>query len=246
MYAEGFFVRAVIYLATAVVMVPLAKRMGLGSVLGYLLGGVLIGPFVLGWIGDDGQDVLHFAEFGVVLMLFLIGLELEPRRVWRMRAPILGLGGLQVLLTPAAIAGIASLLGMEWKAAVAIGMSLALSSTAIVLQTLDEKGLRRTAGGQSSFAVLLFQDMAVIPMLALLPLLADENKTALVEEHTTTWVSDLPAVGQFAAVLGAVAAVVVAGRYGLRPVFRSIAFLATAERASSVKVRRTSSISKRR
>ena len=223
MHAEGFFVQALIYLATAVVAVPVARRLGLGSVLGYLLGGVVIGPFVLGWIGSEGSDVLHFAEFGVVLMLFAIGLELEPARVWRMRGPILGLGGLQVLLTTAAIAGVAHLLGLEWKAAVAVGMALALSSTAIVLQTLTEKGQMRTAGGQSAFSVLLFQDMAVIPMLAALPLLAVAEVERATAEHSTTWVSDLSAGVQVAAVLGAVAIIVLIGRYALRPVFRAIA-----------------------
>ncbi len=223
MYAEGFFLQALVYLATAVIAVPLAKRLGLGSVLGYLIGGVAIGPFALGLVGKEGQDVLHFAEFGVVLMLFLVGLELAPARVWRMRAPIVGLGSLQVLATAAAITGLATLLGLEWKAALAIGLALSLSSTAIVLQTLVEKGLIRTAGGQSAFAVLLFQDIAVIPMLAFLPLLATAGATPFVDEHTTTWVSDLPAGGQVAAVLGAVGAIVLAGRYGLRPVFRAIA-----------------------
>ena len=227
MYAEGFFVRALIYLATAVAAVPLAKRLGLGSVLGYLIGGIVIGPFALGLVGEEGQDVLHFAEFGVVLMLFVIGLELEPARVWRMRAPILGLGGLQVLVTAAAAWGLGVLLGLEWRAALAIGMALSLSSTAIVLQTLNEKGLMRTAGGQSSFAVLLFQDLAVIPMLAAMPLLAGADSPVAAPqdsaEHAGTWVSDLPAGAKVAAVLGAVLAIVLLGRYGLRPIFRAIA-----------------------
>ena len=161
-----FFEQAVVYLAAAVVAVPLAKRFGLGSVLGYLLAGVAIGPFALGLVAEGGQDVLHFAEFGVVLMLFLIGLELEPNRVWEMRGPIVGLGGLQVGVTTVVALAIGVLAGLDWRTGLAIGMTLALSSTAIVLQSLKEKGLLGTSGGQSAFSVLLFQDMAVIPILA--------------------------------------------------------------------------------
>jgi len=234
MHAEEFFTAALIYLATAVVAVPLAGRLGLGSVLGYLVGGVLIGPFVLDLVGDDGQDVLHFAEFGVVLMLFVIGLELRPARVWRMRGPILGLGGLQVALTTGALTGLGVAFGLEWQPALAIGLALSLSSTAIVLQTLEEKGLMGTAGGQSAFAVLLFQDIAVIPMLAAIPLLATQGSAVGSGQgsghaagddahHATTWVEGLAAWEQTAAVLGAVAAIVLVGRYGLRPVFRALA-----------------------
>ena len=171
MSAEGFFVQAFVYLTAAVVAVPLAKRFGLGSVLGYLLAGVVIGPFVLGFVGAEGQDVMHFAEFGVVMMLFVIGLELEPELLWRLRAPILGLGGLQVLASTALFTGAGMALGFPWQESLAVGMALSLSSTAIVLQTLAEKGLLKSSGGQSAFSVLLFQDMAVIPMLAVLPFL---------------------------------------------------------------------------
>lgn len=220
-----FFVQAFVYLTAAVVSVPVAKRLGLGSVLGYLIAGIVIGPFVMGWVGEEGQDVLHFAEFGVVLMLFLIGLELRPRMLWRMRGPILGLGGSQVLATALVIAAIALLLGQVWQVALAVGFTFALSSTAIVLQTLQEKGLMRSDGGQRSFSVLLFQDIAVIPLLALFPLLA-----TLTVEHgdaghaaAPTFVSTLPAWGQTLAVLGAVVIIIVAGRYSMRPVFRFIA-----------------------
>ena len=121
-----------VYLAAAVVMVPVAKRVGLGSVLGYLVAGIVIGPFVLGFVGQEGQDLMHFAEFGVVMMLFIIGLELEPELLWRLRRSIAGLGGLQVLMTGLIVAGIAMLAGLHWKPALALGMILSLSSTAIV------------------------------------------------------------------------------------------------------------------
>ena len=147
-----------IYLLAAVVSVPVAKRLGFGSVLGYLLAGMIIGPFVLGLIGSEGEDVMHFAEFGVVMMLFLIGLELKPNLLWSMRKSIFGLGGLQLLVTAVLIGAIAMVLGQTLGAALTIGLMLALSSTAIVLQTLDEKGLMKQASGQASFSVLLFQD----------------------------------------------------------------------------------------
>ena len=210
MHGQGFFYQALIYLTAAVVSVPVARRLGLGSVLGYLLAGVAIGPFALGLVGEEGQDVLHFAEFGVVLMLFLIGLELEPSRVWRLRAPILGVGGSQVAVTTAVLAAIVLGFGLGWRKAVAIGMILALSSTAIVLQTLNEKRLLNTSGGQSSFAVLLFQDIAVIPILALLPLFAAAGATLHEgEDHGETWVAGLPAWMETLVVIGAVAVIVI-------------------------------------
>ena len=168
---ENFLFQATIYLGAAVIAVPLAARLGLGSVLGYLLAGIVIGPLT-GLVGTEAQDIQHFAEFGVVMMLFLIGLELEPRALWDMRDRLIGLGGLQVTLTTIGIMGAAMLLGYDWATALAIGLTIALSSTAIVLQTLAEKGLMQTGGGRSAFSVLLTQDIAVIPMLALLPLLA--------------------------------------------------------------------------
>ncbi|MEM8582401.1 MAG: cation:proton antiporter, partial [Pseudomonadota bacterium] len=167
----AFLVQATIFLLAAVIAVPLSVRFGLGSVLGYLTAGVLIGP-VLGLIGTDVNELQHFAEFGVVMMLFLIGLELEPRALWDMRDRLLGLGGLQIGLTMAAITGAAMTLGINWQISLAIGMIMALSSTAIVLQTLNEKKLMQTNGGRGAFSVLLSQDIAVIPMLAFIPLLA--------------------------------------------------------------------------
>ncbi|MEC7377072.1 MAG: cation:proton antiporter, partial [Pseudomonadota bacterium] len=166
-----YFVHAFIYLIAAVIAVPLAQRLGLGSVLGYLVAGVLIGP-VAGLVGQEATTIQHFAEFGVVMMLFLVGMELDPKALWAMRVRLVGLGGLQVVLTTGAGMAVASWLGLQWQTALAIGLIFALSSTAIVLQTLNEKGLVKTEGGRSAFSVLLFQDIAVIPMLALIPLLA--------------------------------------------------------------------------
>ena len=222
MHGEAFFYQAFVYLSAAVVSVPLAKRLGLGSVLGYLIAGIAIGPFGLGLVGREGQDVMHFAEFGVVMMLFLVGLELRPVLLWRLRGPILGLGGLQVTVTALALAGIAMVVGLPWSMSLAIGLILALSSTAIVLQTLNEKGLLKSSGGQSSFSVLLFQDIAVIPMLALLPLLATGHGAAEGAGHgaATTWIAGLPGWARTLAVLAAVSAVVIGGRYLLRPIFR--------------------------
>jgi monovalent cation:proton antiporter-2 (CPA2) family protein len=221
---SGFFAQAFVYLVAAVVAVPLAKRMGLGSALGYILAGIAIGPFVLGLVGQETQDVMHFAEFGVVLMLFLIGLELEPAVLWRMRIPILGLGGAQVLLTALVLGGLALALGLPWQTSLAIGLTLALSSTAMVLQTLKEKGWEKTPAGRAGFSVLLFQDIAVIPILAVLPFLAIPEllpQVAGAEAH------DLhparPGWLQALLVLAIVVGIVAAGRFLLRPVFHWIA-----------------------
>lgn len=221
---NSFFFQAFVYLAAAVVMVPIAKKTGLGSVLGYLLAGVIIGPAVMGFIGKEGQDVLHFAEFGVVMMLFVIGLELEPSLLWKLRKSILGLGTLQVVITAAIFTALAMTFGLKWQQALAMGMILSLSSTAIVLQTLNEKGLMKTASGQSSFAVLLFQDVAVIPMLALFPLLAViQPETTTATHEGKTFVSGMPAWAQTLVVLGSVAAIIIAGRFLIQPLFRIIA-----------------------
>lgn len=166
-----FLLLALIFLVAGVFAVPIAARMGLGSVLGYLIAGILISP-LLTVLNVDVVSIQHFAEFGVVMMLFLVGLELEPRLLWDMRSRLVGLGGLQVAATVGIIATVAMVLNQPWPVAVAIGLVLSLSSTAIVLQTLAEKGLMKSEGGQSSFSVLLFQDISVIPMLAFIPLLA--------------------------------------------------------------------------
>ena len=168
---DTFLLLSFLLLIAGVAAVPLATKAGLGSVLGYLVAGIALGP-ALHALEVDVVSLQHFAEFGVVMMLFLVGLELEPQLLWQMRTRLLGLGGLQVGLTGALVTGICLLFNMEWQFAIACGMILALSSTAIVLQTLNEKGLMKSDGGQASFSVLLFQDIAVIPMLAVVPLLA--------------------------------------------------------------------------
>ena len=238
---DSFLFQATIFLAAAVIVVPLAARFGLGSVLGYLFAGILLGP-LLGLVGGhDAEAVKKFAEFGVVMMLFLIGLELEPRALWDMRHRLVGLGGLQVTLSALLIMGAAMALGLGWSVALAIGLVFALSSTAIVLQTLTEKGLLRTDGGRSAFAVLLTQDIAVIPMLALLPLLALPKapeqvlggvleylgeKTAApastAHEVTTSFLQSLPGWGVTLVTLAAVGAVILAGIYVVGPLFRLV------------------------
>ncbi len=215
---------AFLYLLAAVVAVPIANRLGLGSVLGYLIAGILIGP-AFGFVGAETEELKHFAEFGVVMMLFLVGLELQPAMLWRMKDKLLGLGGLQVVGTIALFALIGLAFDLSWQNAITVGMILALSSTAIVLQTLNEKGLMKSTGGQSSFSVLLFQDIAVIPMLALMPLLA----TAVVAHDTGADGHPGSIIGHFAGwlqgiiILGVIAGIIIAGKYAIQPIFRFIA-----------------------
>ncbi|KRW96703.1 monovalent cation:proton antiporter-2 (CPA2) family protein [Paracoccus sp. MKU1] len=219
---ETFLLIATVYLMTMVIAVPLSARLGLGSVLGYLIAGIVIGP-VLGIAGTPGEmaDLQHFAEFGVVMMLFLIGLELEPRALWQMRKRLLGLASMQILGTVALLALVGMALGQDWHIAVTLGMILSLSSTAIVLQTLSEKSLMHTPGGRSAFAVLLTQDIAVIPMLALMPLLATLAPLPQAEEHIgEAFMHSLPGWAAALVTLGAVAAVVLIGQYLIRPLFR--------------------------
>ncbi len=218
---DSVLFHAFIYLVAAVIAVPLAKRFGLGSVLGYLLAGTLIGPHALRLVGPHAGDVMHFAEFGVVMMLFLVGLELQPSRLWEMHGQLLGLGGLQVLGTAAAVTGLGAALGFGARVPFATGLIFAMSSTAIVLQSLQERGQLKTPGGQAAFAVLLFQDIAVIPILALLPLLALDKSAA--PGAATTAIAALPGWQQTAFVILAVGFVVFAGRHLVNPIFRRIA-----------------------
>ncbi|MCZ4289548.1 cation:proton antiporter [Hoeflea alexandrii] len=230
-----FLLLAFVFLVAGVFSVPIATRLGLGSVLGYLIAGIVISP-VLALLHVDVLSIQHFAEFGVVMMLFLVGLELEPKLLWQMRARLLGLGGAQVTGTALVVMLVAMALGQPWTVSLAIGLVLSLSSTAIVLQTLNEKGLMKSDGGQSSFSVLLFQDIAVIPMLALIPLLAlpelVEIQQAATAGHgaddaghgmTISLVAGLNGWQTMLVTLAAVAAVIGVGSYLTRPLFRFIA-----------------------
>ncbi|SHG78654.1 cation:proton antiporter [Cognatishimia maritima] len=227
-----FLLLAFVFLVAGVVSVPIASRLGLGSVLGYLIAGIVISP-ILAWLHVDVVSIQHFAEFGVVMMLFLVGLELEPKLLWSMRAKLLGLGGGQVGITAALVMAVAMLFGQPWTVALAIGLVFALSSTAIVLQTLGEKGLMKSDGGQSSFSVLLFQDIAVIPMLALVPLLALPDLVEAMSHAShgddahhgasLSLVDGLPGWGVALVTLGSIAAVVGGGMFLTSPIFRFIA-----------------------
>jgi CPA2 family monovalent cation:H+ antiporter-2/glutathione-regulated potassium-efflux system ancillary protein KefC len=226
----SYFIQAFIYLCAAVIAVPLAKRFGLGSVLGYLIAGVIIGP-VVGLVGEETATLQHFAEFGVVMMLFLVGLELEPHVLWSMRNRLFGLGGLQVGMTVILIMLIAMMVDQDWRIALTVGLILALSSTAIVLQTLNEKGLLKTEGGQGAFSVLLFQDIAVIPMLAIIPLLemptrvGADNDVAYAQDPSggLAILTELPNWGYAIVVVGAISIVVFGGHFLCRPLFRFVA-----------------------
>lgn len=220
---NGFFIQAIIYLTSAIVCVPIAKKLGLSSILGYLFAGIFIGPFVLGFIGAEGQDIMHFAEFGVVMMLFLIGLELDPYKFWKMRKFILGMGSMQLIGSALAIFILCQLfLDWSWQTTVVIALALSLSSTAIVLQTLKEKGLSQTSMGRSSFAVLLFQDIAVIPILAIIPLMVSGSSVETENIHTSL-ISDFDAWIQTLIVIFTIVAVYFSGRLIIIPVLRMVA-----------------------
>ena len=211
-----------IYLSAAVLAVPLSKALGLGSIIGYLAAGMAIGPWGLRLV-TNVEDILHFAEFGVVLMLFLVGLELEPRRLWALRRPIFGWGSAQVLGCAAALLGLACLAGVDWHVALVAALGLALSSTAIALQVMGERNLLPTSSGQAGFSMLLFQDVAAIPILALLPLLGGVD--AATAHATTAAERGMEALK----IMGVIAGIIVGGRLLLRPVFRWIANSKTSE-----------------
>ena len=210
MQEQGFLHQALIYLAAGVLVVPVFKRLGLGSVLGYLVAGAAIGPWGLALVSEPGA-ILRFAEFGVVLLLFLVGLELNPKRVWQLRKPIFGMGAAQVLATIAVVALAGWALGLAPKVALVAGMGFAMSSTAIGLASLQEKNLLPTPGGQASFSVLLFQDLAVIPLVLLLGLMSSDNN-----HNPIDWTATVRAVGM-------IVAIIVGGRLLLRPVLRYVA-----------------------
>jgi monovalent cation:H+ antiporter-2, CPA2 family len=218
----SFLHDALIYLATAVVFVPLAKKLGMGSVLGYLIGGIIIGPFFFNFVGAEGKDIMHFAEFGVVMMLFLIGLELAPEKFWRMRKLIFGTGVMQMGATTVLCFAALKLAGFAWQGALACGLTIAMSSTAIAMQTLREKGLTKTESGKHSFAVLLFQDISVIPILALLPLLAASSALAPAGKNAS-FIEGLPGWAQTLTLLIAANSVVLIGRFVFVPFLRVIA-----------------------
>ncbi|MBS0289216.1 MAG: cation:proton antiporter [Proteobacteria bacterium] len=218
---DGFLFKTFVFLAAACLVVPLANRFRLGSVIGYLVAGILIGPFGFGLIGNT-QAIMHFAEFGIVMMLFLIGLELDPTMLWKMRKAILGLGSLQILFTTFLFAIIGLALGYSWQVCVTCAMALSLSSTALGLQILQEKVLLNTPGGNAAFAVLLFQDIAVIPILIVMPLLT--LKAA--PPFTTTnafWIDSLNNWEQALVTMIAITFVVFVGRYFSRYVFHFVA-----------------------
>ncbi len=217
MHEPGLLEQAFVYLLAGVVAVPLARRLGLGSILGYLIAGIAIGPSALGLVGDHPEGVMALAEFGIIMMLFIIGLELRPELLWQLRSSILGLGGLQTGLTVAAITGVGLAFGLPWPQALAIGLIFAGSSTAIAVQSLQETGLMTTPAGRSGFAMLLFQDITVIPILAVLPLLAAGSPLAAAEGASSG------GLGSVLIVIGVAAAVVAGGRFVITPVFRAIA-----------------------
>lgn len=219
---EHFLLQLFIFLAAAAIAVPVAKKLGLGSVLGYLIAGIIIGPFGLSLISEI-EEVMHFTEFGVVMMLFLVGLELKPSLLWQMRTPILGIGGAQVVISSLVIGG-GAFFFLPWQQAVAIGLILALSSTAIVMQTLREKGLMNTSAGRSIFSVLLFQDLAVIPILAALPLLATVAMHSDGDHGSTLFdIGSLPGYLRILVTLLAIFSIFFLGKFASRPVFRAIA-----------------------
>ena len=211
-----------VFLSAACLVVPLASRFRLGSVLGYLLAGILIGPFGFKLI-TNSNEIMHFAEFGVVIMLFVIGLELEPSRLWKMRKSIVGLGGLQVIITTGVLTAVGIALGYNWQASLACAMALSLSSTALALQMLQEKGLLQTEGGESSFAVLLFQDIAVIPILIIMPLLASNISAPPNAHEQIDWIASLSGWQHALLILCVISAVIITGQFLSRFFFRYIA-----------------------
>ena len=222
MHLDEIFFKIIIYLLAAVISVPIAKKLGLGSVLGYLIAGIVIGPYVLEFVGNEGDGVMHIAEFGVVIMLFIVGLELHPSMLWRMKRLIFGLGGMQIGFTALIFALITAFFWLNTAQAITTGLILSLSSTAIVLQTLSEKDMLQTRGGRHSFAVLLMQDISVVPIFAILALFANQvvsdtvGVNELNEGAPSGWY-------QLLIIIGAVGIIVVGGRYLAHYVFKFIA-----------------------
>ncbi|NML55745.1 monovalent cation:proton antiporter-2 (CPA2) family protein [Chryseobacterium cheonjiense] len=210
-----------LFLGVAIIMVPLARKFGLSSVIGYIAGGIIIGPYVLKLTGKDVNDIMHASEFGVIMLLFLVGLELEPRKFWEMRKKIIGLGLTQMLLTISLLFLVFIMVGWPLDKSIAIAMCFALSSTAIVLQTLQEKNNLKTLAGEASFSTLLFQDIAVIPILAILPLIAN-YKTRDHDNEIQVLIQTLPEWMQFATVILGVVILILLGRYVFVPFLRYV------------------------
>jgi glutathione-regulated potassium-efflux system ancillary protein KefC len=221
-HAPTWLTYGFLYLGAAVLAVPIAKALGLGAIIGYLAAGIAIGPWGLALVSNV-QDILHFAEFGVVLMLFLVGLELQPSRLWSLRRPIFGLGSAQVLGCAAALFALGWLGGLPWRISLVGALGLALSSTAIALQSLSERNLLRTSSGQAAFSILLFQDVAAIPILAMLPLLG----AAAIGQGAELGASELAV--EALKIVGVIGAIVLGGRLLLRPLLRWIAKSKTPE-----------------
>jgi len=224
-----YFIQAAIYLFVAVICVLLAKRLGLGSVLGYLIAGLIIGP-ITGLAGEETTTIQHFAEFGVVMMLFVVGLELSPKALWSMRHQLLGLGGLQIVLTALIITALGVAFNFPWEPSLVVGLIFSLSSTAIVIQSFAEKSLNKTEGGKAAFSILLSQDIAVIPMLAIIPLLAipayfglPEVGTITVDHASISLVEHLSGLEYVGAIILAITLIIVLGHYTSKPLFTLIA-----------------------
>lgn len=229
---DNLLLLAFILLSSGIAIVPISVWLGFGSVLGFLFAGILLGPVFLA-LNVDIEGIEHFAEFGVVMMMFLIGLELAPRKLWNLRRRLLGLGGLQMIFTTVAIMSLAMVMGQQWRIALTIGLILSLSSTAIVLQAFHEKGIVSTSAGQSSIAVLLLQDIAVIPILALLPMLSPSDLVTAVEqgvnqgppvgtEMSLDQIQAFPEWLKATATLSAIALVILVGSFLTQPVFRYV------------------------
>ena len=220
---NDFLTQAFVFLFAAVVCVLISKKLGMGSVLGYLFAGVLIGPFALGFVGQDGADIMHATEFGVVMMLFLVGLELDPKEFWKIRNEIIGLGTAQAAGTTIIVAAIARWgLGLSIGTAITMGFVITMSSTAIILQTISERGLNKSNAGKSSFAVLLFQDIMVIPVMAIIPLLAVSTKEPIATAAGGSWLDGAPVFMKTLAILGAISTIFLVGNYIVNPLFQSV------------------------
>ncbi|MEZ4845587.1 MAG: monovalent cation:proton antiporter-2 (CPA2) family protein [Bdellovibrionota bacterium] len=213
---ENYILQTLVFIGSAIILVPIFKYLGFGSVLGYLIAGIVVGPFGLKLI-NDAEHVMHFAEIGVVILLFMIGLEIQPFKLWSMRKHLLGLGGLQVVITTILFTAIGKWVGLETFPATVIGFSLSFSSTAFALQTLTERNQFNTEFGRSSFSVLLMQDLVAIPALAIIPTMAVASST-----ESSSW----PKVVSFFAI---VVLLVLASRYLMRPIFRILAGTHTRE-----------------